>query len=64
MRQARRGQQNLNKAMTKKQAKMIDKEFRRGFDQGMKFGYMEGIAAGRFLASEQYIKEKFKRKLS
>ena len=49
--------------MTKKQ-KITNKEYRDGFDQGLKFGYAEGIAAGRFLASEQYIKEKFKRKLS
>ena len=48
--------------MMKKRAKMLG-EWKAGFDQGMKYGYMEGIAAGRFLASEKYIKDKFKRKL-
>ena len=47
----------------KLKAKMIDKEYRRGFDQGLKFGYAEGISAGRFLASKEYIREKFERKL-
>ncbi len=46
----------------RKKAKMLS-EWRAGFESGMKLGYMEGVAAGRFLASEKYIKEKIAQKL-